>query len=98
MQVEIVILVELAAERAVEQLDLGIAERGELRRDRDLRGRGCGFRPRGDRACSKRGARRNRSISKELAPRSLFHGLVSLKLRCRGSPEARSVVMQVRAG
>ena len=48
MQVEIVILVELAAERAVEQLDLGVAERGELRRDRDLRGRSCGFRPRGD--------------------------------------------------
>jgi hypothetical protein len=32
-----------------------------------------------------------------LAPRSLFHSVVSLRLRCRGSPEARSNVMDAQA-
>jgi len=32
-----------------------------------------------------------------LPPRCLFHGLVSLGLRCRGSPEARSILLRVRA-
>src|ERR1700691_4380710 len=98
MQIQIVILVELAAERAIEQLHLGVSKGRKLRRDGHLRGGSWRFRPCGDGARGERSACRNRSIRKELAPRSSFHDVVSLGFRWRGAPEACSVVIQEQAG